>query len=90
MAKANEFEPETTKPGGDDEDEATLAAIDQGIRDAKSGRTVPIEKVRKLLTQMLDSRYDDISSGGVAPIESDQALSHLRRKSRKSKGCRHS
>jgi predicted transcriptional regulator len=33
----------------DDEDEETLAAIDQGIRDADAGRTVPMEEVRKLL-----------------------------------------
>jgi predicted transcriptional regulator len=31
------------------EDEETLAAIDEGIRDAQAGRTVPIEKVRGLL-----------------------------------------
>ena len=53
MAKGNEFEPEITKRGGDDEDEATLAAIDEGIRDVKSGQTVPIEKVRNLLTQWI-------------------------------------
>jgi predicted transcriptional regulator len=33
----------------DDEDEETLAAIDEGIRDAEAGRTLPIEEVRKLL-----------------------------------------
>jgi hypothetical protein len=32
-----------------DEDERTLAAIDEGIRDAKAGRTVSSEEVRKLL-----------------------------------------
>ena len=31
----------------EDEDEKTLAAIDEGIRDAEAGRTIPIEKVRK-------------------------------------------
>ena len=35
------------------EDEKTLAAIDEGIRDAKAGRTVPIDKVRKLLRQWI-------------------------------------
>ncbi len=35
----------------DDEDEETFAAIDEGIRDADAGRTVPIEEVRKLLPQ---------------------------------------
>ena len=33
----------------DDEDEATLAAIDEGIRDAEAGRVVPAEKARELL-----------------------------------------
>ena len=40
----------------DQEDEETLAAIDEGIRDCESGRTVPIEDVRKLLpTWITDS-----------------------------------
>ena len=37
----------------DDEDEETLAAIDEGIRDAEAGRTVPIEEVRKLMPQWI-------------------------------------
>ena len=37
----------------DDEDEETLAAIDEGIRDAEAGRTVPIEDIRKLLPQWI-------------------------------------
>ena len=49
MAKAKEFEFEKSVPIADDEDEQTLAAIDEGIRDAKAGRTVPSEQVRKLL-----------------------------------------
>lgn len=32
-----------------DEDEATLAAIDEGLKDAKAARTVPLERVRELL-----------------------------------------
>jgi predicted transcriptional regulator len=38
-------------PIPDDEDEETLAAIDEGIADAEAGRTVPIQEVRKLLSQ---------------------------------------
>ena len=53
MSKAKEFEVEKPAPLIDDEDEATLAAIDEGIRDAKAGRTVPMEKVRKLLPQWI-------------------------------------
>jgi predicted transcriptional regulator len=35
----------------DEEDEETLAAIDEGIRDAEAGRVVPLEDVRDLLPQ---------------------------------------
>ena len=51
MAKAKKFDLEAAVPFVDEEDEATLAAIDDGIRDAESGRTVPAEDVRRLLTQ---------------------------------------
>ena len=37
----------------DDEDEETLAAIDESIHDAQAGRIVPIEEVRKLLPQWI-------------------------------------
>ena len=37
----------TPRPS-DEEDDATLAAIDQGIKDADEGRTVPLEEVRKM------------------------------------------
>jgi len=53
MPKANEFESENTAPLSEDEDAATLAAIDEGLRDAKAGRTVLIEEVRKLLPQWI-------------------------------------
>jgi predicted transcriptional regulator len=36
-----------------DEDAATLAAIDEGIRDAEVGRTVPAEKVREILASLI-------------------------------------
>ena len=49
MGKAKEFDLEKPAAVIDDEDEATLAAIDEGIRDGKAGRTVPMENVRKLL-----------------------------------------
>ena len=37
----------------DEEDEETLACIDEGLRDAELGRTVPIEEVRRLLPQWI-------------------------------------
>jgi predicted transcriptional regulator len=49
MAKAKEFDLDRPAPVIDDEDEETLAAIDEGICDAEAGRTIPIEKVRKRL-----------------------------------------
>jgi predicted transcriptional regulator len=37
----------------EDEDEKTLAAIDEGLRDAEDGRTIPIEKVRNRLKKWI-------------------------------------
>ncbi len=49
MAKAHKFDLENPAPILDDEDEETLAAIDEGIRDADAGRVAPPEKARRLL-----------------------------------------
>jgi hypothetical protein len=49
MAKARKFDLEDPAPIPDEEDEETLAAIDEGIRDAEAGRVVPAERVRELL-----------------------------------------
>jgi predicted transcriptional regulator len=51
MAKAKEFDFQRQASPFEDEDEQTLAAIDEGIRDAKAGRTTPIKEVRKLLRE---------------------------------------
>ncbi len=53
MAKAKEYDFEKPAPVIEEEDEATLAAIDEGMRDAKAGRTVSMEKVRKLLPKWI-------------------------------------
>jgi len=53
MAKAKKFELESPVPILDEEDEDTLAAIDEGVRDAKAGRTVPAEEVRKRLPKWI-------------------------------------
>jgi predicted transcriptional regulator len=53
MAKTKEFELKKPIPVKDDEDEATLAAIDEGLRDAKAGRTVSLARVRKLLPKWI-------------------------------------
>jgi hypothetical protein len=49
VAKANKFDLEEPAPILDEEDEETLAAIDDGIRDAEAGRVVPAEKPREPL-----------------------------------------
>ena len=53
MAKAKKLEFENPAPALEDEDEETLAAIDEGVRDAEAGRTVPAEEVRKRLPQWI-------------------------------------
>jgi len=47
MAKAHKSDLENPAPILDDEDEETLAAIDEGIRDADAGRVVSSERVRE-------------------------------------------
>jgi len=55
MAKVKKFELEDPVPVLEDENEETLAAIDEGIRDAEAGRTVPAEEVRKLLPKWISA-----------------------------------
>jgi predicted transcriptional regulator len=56
MAKVKEFDPERLAPLFEGEDEKTLAAIDEGIHDAKTGRTTSIEEVRKLLHEWVSPK----------------------------------
>lgn len=51
MAKAKKLTAARPVPLTEEEDEATLAAIDEGIENAKAGRTVPLDEVRKSLTK---------------------------------------
>jgi predicted transcriptional regulator len=53
MAKAKKFELESPGAILDDEDEETLAAIDEGIQDAEAGRTVSVEEVRQRLPKWI-------------------------------------
>lgn len=50
---------------------------DELIEEAMAGYLAELAQAR----EMVDSRYDDVKSGRVAPIKSEQALSQLRRKS---------
>ena len=49
MAQSRKLDLDHPAPIVGEEDEETLAAIDEGVRDAKAGRTVPAEEVRKLI-----------------------------------------
>ena len=53
MAEASGIDFDDPAPIDEEEDEETLAAIDEGIRDAKPGRTVPMDEVRRLLPQWI-------------------------------------
>jgi predicted transcriptional regulator len=53
MAKAKKLDLDTPAPILDDEDEETLAAIDEGVRDADAGRVVTAEKVSELLNKWI-------------------------------------
>jgi predicted transcriptional regulator len=49
MEKLKKVDALETDPLLEEEDEATLAAIDRGIKAADEGRVVPLEKVRQQL-----------------------------------------
>ena len=49
MAEVKKVDFDDPAPLLDDEDEETLAELDQRIRDADAGTSVPIEEVRKRL-----------------------------------------
>jgi predicted transcriptional regulator len=53
MAELKKVDLDNPAPILDEEDQEALAAIDEGIHDAESGRTVPIEEVRNLLPQWI-------------------------------------
>jgi predicted transcriptional regulator len=53
MAKVSKIDLDDPVSIDEEEDEETLAAIDEGIRDVEAGRTASIEEVRKLLPQWI-------------------------------------
>ena len=53
MAEGKEFDLNDSVPVPYEEDEETLAAIDEGIQDTKTGRTFSIEEARRLLPQRI-------------------------------------
>jgi predicted transcriptional regulator len=53
MAESKKLDLDNPAPILDEEDQETLAAIDEGLRDAEAGRTVPAEEVRDLVPQWI-------------------------------------
>ena len=53
MGEVKKLDFDESAPILDEEDEATLAAIDRGIKAADEGRTVPLEEVRKMIPQWI-------------------------------------
>lgn len=56
----------------------TGRAADELIEDAMAGYLQELTAVR----EMLDQRYDELKSGGVKPIDGEEAYENLRRRSR--------
>jgi len=54
------------------------------VEDAMAGYLQELAQVRGVL----DGRYDDLKSGGVKPLDGDQAFASLRRKSEKRRSQR--
>ncbi len=74
MAKPKKFDLENPAPVADDEDEGTLAAIDEGIRDAEAGRTVPAEEVRR---PELHAYQDALVREGLEEMRRGRVVSHV-------------
>jgi predicted DNA-binding protein len=55
----------------------TGRAKDEFVQDAMPGYLDELERTQ----EMLDSRYDDIKSGRVKPIDGEEAFARLREKS---------
>ena len=57
MPKSNKIEIEPEISELRDEDDETLAAIDEGVRDAEAGRSVPAEEVRTRLPKWITTSF---------------------------------
>jgi predicted transcriptional regulator len=73
MARSKKFD-SNPAPVANDEDEETLAAIDEGIRDAEAGRTVPAEEVRRRLPE-LHAYQDALVRKGLEEMRRSQVVS---------------
>jgi predicted transcriptional regulator len=59
VASARRIDFDDPAPFDGREDEGTLAAIDEGIRDAEAGRVLLIEDVRRLLPKWITASSSD-------------------------------
>ncbi len=57
MTRAKEFYCDSPALASEDEDEKTLTAIGEGVRDAEAGRTTSIEEARKLLHKWVSPKF---------------------------------
>ena len=57
MAKSSKFEFESPSLTHDQEDEQTLAAIDEGLADVDAGRTVSAKEVRKRMPEWITASH---------------------------------
>lgn len=55
----------------------TGRAPDELVEDAMAGYLAELAQIRELL----DGRYEEIKSGGVKPIDGEEAFNHIRAKS---------
>ena len=55
MAKLKVSGVQKPVPIRDEENAATLAAIDEGIREAEAGRTISVEQIRQLLPKWISA-----------------------------------
>lgn len=72
MTKPKKLDLETSASGVEEEDEETLAAIDEGIRDANAGRVVPAEKVRERTIQYWIKIAEEMARNGRVNIAADR------------------
>ncbi|MGA2356889.1 MAG: hypothetical protein ABSG02_20535, partial [Terriglobales bacterium] len=75
VAKPKKVDLEDPVPVTDDEDEETLAAIDEGIRDAEAGRTVPATEALRLLPD-LHTYQDALVLKGLEDMRRGQVVNH--------------
>ena len=75
MARSKKFDLENPAPVADDEDEETLAAIDEGLRDTEAGRSVPAKEVRRFLPE-LHAYQNALVRKGLEEMRKGRVVSH--------------